>query len=329
MTTVLRKVVLLFALSRVDGLVPLKALRVVPRVQAARVSIRAAATDFKPREESLWAQDAGYKKYADFPEAVAYNALTSLPPVISKNGFVESLIEKTKARPALLDGTHAGDYGFDPMNYANNEELLYFYMESEVKHCRLAMLACLGWIEAELATGDRAPSLLNGHLFDFGNFVGVVVAFGLWGYLEHLMYPAQYLKHTPNSGKLNYQHYEDGPYVAGCYNFDPLGLYSSLGDDAAGRKSMRILEIEHGRFAMVGITAFAGFEAITKIPITSAFAILFKPFWQWGLPFVGENGIIGFFEFAAILGAVGYGAFTYVSDFDSVKYQGDGEDNKL
>lgn len=35
----------------------------------------------------------------------------------------------------------------------------------------------------------------------------------------------------------------DGPYVAGNLDFDPLNLYKSLGDNAAGRKGMRELEV--------------------------------------------------------------------------------------
>ena len=35
----------------------------------------------------------------------------------------------------------------------------------------------------------------------------------------------------------------DGPYVAGNYEFDPLSLYESLGDDASGRRAMRELEV--------------------------------------------------------------------------------------
>ena len=75
------------------------------------------------------------------------------------------------------------------------------------------------------------------------NLAGVVLAFGLWSYLEHVKYPAQYIKHTPNEGKYNYLHYEDGPYVAGNWEFDPLNLYNSLGNDAAGRRAMRELEV--------------------------------------------------------------------------------------
>jgi len=56
-----------------------------------------------------------------------------------------------------------------------------------------------------------------------------------------------------------------GSYVAGCYNFDPLGLYGMLGADAAGRKGMRELETAHGRFAMIAISVWAFVEPLTKV----------------------------------------------------------------
>jgi len=40
--------------------------------------------------------------------------------------------------------------------------------------------------------------------------------------------------------------------VAGDYNFDPLGLYDSIGDDAVARKNLREVEVSHGRSAMLG-----------------------------------------------------------------------------
>ena len=84
---------------------------------------------------------------------------------------------------------------------------------------------------------------------------------------------------------------------------------------------MRDLELAHGRTAMMGLTSWVLFEAVTGVPITSAAAIFFKPFWAWGLPFLGENGFIGTLEFAAIVGALGYKAYDVVAnDWDSIKY---------
>lgn len=44
------------------------------------------------------------------------------------------------ARPAALDGSLAGDVGFDPLGFAKNKEDLMNYREAEIKHARLAML---------------------------------------------------------------------------------------------------------------------------------------------------------------------------------------------
>jgi Chlorophyll A-B binding protein len=40
----------------------------------------------------------------------------------------------------VLDGELAGDFGFDPLNFAKNKEALWEFREAEVKHARLAML---------------------------------------------------------------------------------------------------------------------------------------------------------------------------------------------
>jgi Chlorophyll A-B binding protein len=43
-------------------------------------------------------------------------------------------------RPASLDGTMAGDVGFDPFGFAKSKEDLELFREAELKHARLAML---------------------------------------------------------------------------------------------------------------------------------------------------------------------------------------------
>ena len=47
--------------------------------------------------------------------------------------------------PDYLDGSLAGDLGFDPLHIAKNKENLFILREAESKHCRLAMLASVGW----------------------------------------------------------------------------------------------------------------------------------------------------------------------------------------
>ena len=196
--------------------------------------------------------------------------------------FLPMLVE----RAPLLDGTHAGDAGFDPLGFSKTNEDLFVFQEAEVKHARLAMLAVAGWLAAEafpfapdfLADGDRAPSVLNGGLIDFGGagrpLVTTLLFFGAFGALEcdHVAS----LKLGTRLGKIHHEDMggdgnKDWKFgVAGDYNFDPLGLYSTWGDDAVGRKVMRELELSHGRVAMIAISLFAGIEASTGAPALEA-----------------------------------------------------------
>jgi|AntAceMinimDraft_5_1070358.scaffolds.fasta_scaffold55810_1 hypothetical protein len=75
---------------------------------------------------------------------------------------------------------------------------------------------------------------------------------------------------------------------------------------------------------MLGLTSWVLFEALTGVAITSPFALLFKPFWQWGLPFLGENAVVGTLEFGALVAGAGVLAVNEAKKLDSIKYQGDG-----
>ena len=90
-------------------------------------------------------------------------------------------------RPPALDGSHAGDYGFDPLGFTEQYDL-YTMQESELRHARLAMLAVVGWPVSELVAPDWmlqygcAPSVLNG--FNPLSFLATLAAFGAFGYFE-------------------------------------------------------------------------------------------------------------------------------------------------
>jgi hypothetical protein len=171
-------------------------------------------------------------------------------------------------RPTNLDGSHAGDVGFDPLGLSESNDM-YTMMEAEIRHARLAMLAVVGWPLSELVgpnfmlhgPNNIVPSVLNG--FDPLSFIATAAIFGGFGYFEY----KTSLRRVDDK-ELGKKHAEDMKNVwkygvPGDYNFDPLGLYSSFGDTADGRKAMRELEIAHGRSAMLGITGFAAWEALT------------------------------------------------------------------
>lgn len=196
-----------------------------------------------------------------------------------------SLTSALLPRPANLDGSHAGDFGFDPLGLSPTDGDLYVQMEAEIKHGRLAMLAVVGWPLAEmagldglLADGGRAPSVLNGALLDSPLALATTLLFfggvGAFEYFTALRPKA--------ATRLGAQHATDMELVwdmgvAGDADFDPLGLYGTFGNDALGRKAMRDVEVANGRAAMVGIASFAFLEALTGAPVTETFSMFFQP----------------------------------------------------
>ena len=142
------------------------------------------------------------------------------------------------------------------------------------------MLAVVGWPMSELLApdwmlqGGCAPSVLNGvNPLSFLAIAGFLGAAGFFEYKTSLRPSLD----TP-MGKLHAKDmsaiWKYG--VAGDYNWDPLDLYSSCGDDFKGRKGLREVELSHGRVAMLGITYFAAWEALTSHPIVEN-NMLFHP----------------------------------------------------
>jgi len=200
--------------------------------------------------------------------------------------------EYLKTAPAYLDGSMPGDIGFDPWSLValanptkatdsfartakdrdaafaalspeEQQKKLDWMRESELKHARLAMIAVLGWAAAELSSysGDRAPSLFNGGLFDITAFPVFFLAAAGAAFFEY--------------------NNKDRVGAPGDYGFDPLGFSSdkplantpipadviakipNLGDAEA----LRLAEIKNGRAAMMAITGFAVQEFVWGNPV--------------------------------------------------------------
>uniref|UniRef100_A0A7S2K8T8 Plastid light harvesting protein n=2 Tax=Leptocylindrus danicus TaxID=163516 RepID=A0A7S2K8T8_9STRA len=233
--------------------------------------------DEKKVEEPVVAVEVEAPVVAAVEEPVAPAPIVEKDPTLDPKNRVQvgryndidrSLAMPFLKRPTKLDGTHAGDVGFDPLGFSEDYDM-YTMMEAEIRHARLAMLAVVGWPMSELnapnwmlhGPNHLAPSVLNG--FDPLSFIAVAGIFGAFGYFEY----KTSLRKVDDT-ELGKKHTEDMANVwkygvPGDYNFDPLNLYSMFGDTADARKAMRELEITHGRWAMVGITAFAAWEALT------------------------------------------------------------------
>lgn len=181
--------------------------------------------------------------------------------------------------PAVLDGSLAGDVGFDPIGFSKSQKTLYWMREAEVRHSRLAMLAAAGWPLSELwhkqiasafglqsvlagANGDRAPSILNGGLDNVWATGMLMMSIIIAGLLEG---------RAMNSGEVFWAADKPKGYVPGDLGFDPLNLYRARGD----KKVMETAEIKNGRLAMIAITAFAFQEAASGLPVVQETPYLF------------------------------------------------------
>lgn len=186
--------------------------------------------------------------------------------------------------PTYLDGSLAGDVGFDPLGLVawakptigpppsaasframpreEQQARVEWMREAELKHARLAMLAAAGWPIAELFNGEtmrmmgtngRAPAVLNGGFFDTVAYSFVGFAFAVGAFVELTTY------------------YYGVP--GGDYGFDPLGYSTATGPlpktlpKTGDVKDLQLAEIKNGRLAMLAITGFAVQEFFAGTPV--------------------------------------------------------------
>ena len=93
---------------------------------------------------------------AVLPSLVAYAPIApkgvtraSAPVMMAKSESIPFLDQ-----PPALDGSMAGDIGFDPL-LLSNVVPLQWAREAELKHARICMLATAGWVSVDL--GFRVP----------------------------------------------------------------------------------------------------------------------------------------------------------------------------
>mmetsp|Transcript_16293 Transcript_16293/g.43684 ORF Transcript_16293/g.43684 Transcript_16293/m.43684 type:complete len:211 (-) Transcript_16293:109-741(-) len=152
---------------------------------------------------------------------------------------VTMMAEMSKAvpfleKPAKLDGSMAGDVGFDPLNFSNAYSLAWL-REAELKHGRICMLAALGWVVPEFYH-------LPGEVFSTTNPLAAMWAVPKLGWIQIFMFIAAC--EAQSVDKLFYKKDFKEP---GNYGFDPLSL-----KNARRAKS----EVKNGRLAMIAMGGF-------------------------------------------------------------------------
>ena len=168
--------------------------------------------------------------------------------------------------PEYLDGTLAGDYGFDPLGLGSSPEQLAWNVQAELIHGRVAMTGVAGilvtsaahsggsdipeWYEAGKVYMERNPDV------SFGALLWTTIALSGWVEFKRL----QDIRNPGSQGDGSFLGITDdfkgvsNGYPGGKY-FDFMGL--SRGD-ADKYEEYKQKEIKNGRLAMV---AFVGFSS--------------------------------------------------------------------
>eukprot|EP00904_Undaria_pinnatifida_P001038 jgi/Undpi1/10935/HiC_scaffold_3.g01461.m1 len=157
-------------------------------------------------------------------------------------------------QPAALDGTMAGDAGFDPIGFSNFIPL-DFLREAELKHGRICQLAVVGFAATDL--GLHLPGAMHDvssvAAHDAAVASGAMPQILLWVSAFECISTVAVVQMLEGSGR-----------IPGDFGFDPDGLYSKP-SMAKKKASMELKEITHCRLAML---AFSGM--VTQAVLTDS-----------------------------------------------------------
>eukprot|EP00185_Porphyridium_purpureum_P007620 POR4968..scf208_2 len=179
--------------------------------------------------------------------------------VCTKNVQV-SMMAKSKSVPFMdappaLDGSLAGDVGFDPLNISGFLNIKWL-RESELKHGRICMLAALGMIVQEVYRFpfyQGAPAVAteaHDYFAKWNGPLGQVLIFA--SFFEIMTTPAVIQMITGESDR-----------APGYFAFDPLGL----GKNPDARKRFEVSELKNGRLAMIAVGGMVHQMWLTKMGI--------------------------------------------------------------
>jgi light-harvesting complex II chlorophyll a/b binding protein 5 len=179
--------------------------------------------------------------------------------------------------PTYLNGSLAGDYGYDPLGLGKDTETVDKYRAYELLHSRWAMLAAAGIVIPEGLQANGA-AIKGGTWFETGAEMlngGTLNYFAVpWGIIDNPLPLA--LIALIEAGLIgaaeNYRRSGTGPagYAPGVGKFDPSvfdgadslypgGPFDPLGlaDDPEVFAELKVKEIKNGRLAMISVLGFA------------------------------------------------------------------------
>jgi len=187
--------------------------------------------------------------------SAAFAPTTSLRSPVAAPRLSSPRMEKSEAlpfleKPAHLDGTYAGDVGFDPYGFGGAYNIKWM-REAELKHGRICQLALFGYIAVDrgfYAPGAPHVSSLEAHdvTVKSGHMLFLLFVVGI---LESLNYTAIY---EMLSGETDRE--------PGDFGLDGFNFLKGKSDEEVMR--MKFYEIVHCRAAML---AFSGCVTVSAM----------------------------------------------------------------
>jgi len=184
--------------------------------------------------------------------------------------------------PKHLDGSLAGDYGFDPLNLGSDPEALKWYVQAELVHCRFAMLGVVGVLVPELLTKlgvVNLPVWYEAGAMDISwtNFVTLVVVMHyMFGFAEMKRYMD--FKNPGSQGAPGSFLGLEGAFKGGENGY-PGGIFDPMGFSKGPEfEKMKLREVKNGRLAMMAMLGFFAQAASTgSSPLENLSAHLSDP----------------------------------------------------
>ncbi|XP_027356054.1 photosystem I chlorophyll a/b-binding protein 5, chloroplastic [Abrus precatorius] len=186
--------------------------------------------------------------------------------------------------PPHLDGTLAGDFGFDPLGLGEDPESLRWYVQAELVHARFAMLGVLGILVTDLlrVTGlSKIPVWFEAGAvkYELANTQTLfIVQLLLMGFAETKRYmdfisPGSQAKEGSFFGlEASLEGLEPG-YPGGPL-LNPLGLAKDINN----AHDWKLKEIKNGRLAMVAMLGIFVQASVTHVgPIDNLVEHLSNP----------------------------------------------------
>lgn len=173
--------------------------------------------------------------------------------------------------PPYLDGSLAGDFGFDPLGLGEDPESLRWYVQAELVHARFAMLGVAGILLTDLLRVAGVSSIpvwykAGAVKYEFANTETLfIVQLLLMGFVETKRYmdfvsPGSQAKEGTFLGlEAALEGLEPG-YPGGPI-LNPLGLAK----DIKNAHDWKLKEIKNGRLAMMAMLGFFVQASVTHV----------------------------------------------------------------